>query len=201
MIPGVLFGLCWCCDFFARAICRGPLGWKFLIEKSQLRWFPNFSRPWCSTTRRMWWGQPYHPLKSVRRDIFVFDLRYLRKQEPQEGVFKMILRIIWETKIRIHNEFDCMEIEFGFIRSLPLKCCHSPPVSGSGVYGITRLPSMGNDGSQDTSDPKKVVLDMRSEHFVEALPLWLGPPKRDVRDLRIYCSDVWRDNVTAPKDP
>ena len=65
-----------------------------------------------------------------------------------------------------------------------------PPVSGSGVYGITRLPSMGNDGSQDTSDPKKVVLEMRSEHFVEALPLWLGPPKRDVRDLRIYCSDV-----------
>ena len=132
MIPGVLFGLCWCCDFFARAICRGPLGWKFLIEKSQLRWFPNFSRPWCSTTRRMWWGQPYHPLKSVRRDIFVFDLRYLRKQEPQEGVFKMILRIIWETKIGIHNEFDCMEIEFGFIRSLPLKCCHSPLSVGVG---------------------------------------------------------------------
>ena len=39
-----------------------------------------------------------------------------------------------------------------------LKCCHQ-------YVSVV-------DGWQDTSDPKKVVLDMRSEHFVEALPLW-----------------------------
>ena len=56
-----------------------------------------------------------------------------------------------------------MEIGLGFVpfHGNPLtylKCCHQY------VSAI--------DGWQDTSDPKKVVLDMRSEHFVEALPLW-----------------------------
>lgn len=52
---------------------------------------------------------------------------------------------------------------------------------------------------QDTSDPKKVVLDMRSEHFVEALPLWhCRDHENDVRPTGSYWG---RNSVTTLKIP
>lgn len=95
MIPGV------CLDFVGAVIVlpkpiEAPVGSSWVPGRKvsrvaahwhipQLRWFPNFSRPWCSTTRRMWWGQePYH--QSQPWQMFVWFQIFKESGTTRRGI-------------------------------------------------------------------------------------------------------------------